>query len=99
MTQTNLNLLRINTTAFMEEDFLLMTSLTEKQIIEVIKPIVEKERERQSAMFEGENPEPVFWSDLVPEYDNGTLIEALIKEYPKDTIVWYQLDGIETIEI
>jgi hypothetical protein len=35
---------RINTTAFEDEDLLITTDLSEKQIIEVIKPIVEAER-------------------------------------------------------
>jgi len=40
-----LNLYQVNTTAWEEEDFLLMTSLTDEQITEVITPIVELERE------------------------------------------------------
>ena len=39
-----MNIYRINTTAFEEEDFFLMTTLTEKQIAKVIKPIVMAER-------------------------------------------------------
>jgi len=37
-------IVRINTTAFSEEDFLLLTDLTEEQITEVIAPIVDRER-------------------------------------------------------
>ena len=44
----NLNLFQINTTAWEEEDFLLMTSLTEKEITEVINPIVKLEREEET---------------------------------------------------
>ena len=39
-----LNLVQVNTTAWDEEDFLLLTSLTEEQIVKVITPIVEEER-------------------------------------------------------
>ena len=39
-----MDVLRINTTAFQEEDFHLLTTLTDKQIRKVIKPIVMRER-------------------------------------------------------
>jgi len=39
------NLFQINTTAWDEEDFLLITTLTEEQIVKVITPIVMDERE------------------------------------------------------
>jgi hypothetical protein len=40
-----MNIFRINTTAWQEEDFILLTTLTEEQVSDVISPIVEKERE------------------------------------------------------
>lgn len=39
------NLIQINTTAFEEEDFLLLTTLTEKEISDVLTPIIDKIRE------------------------------------------------------
>ena len=39
-----MRLIRINTTAFEEEDFYLVTTLSDKQIEKVITPIVEEER-------------------------------------------------------
>jgi hypothetical protein len=36
--------IKINTTAYSEEDFLLLTDLTDEQIEEVITPIVQRER-------------------------------------------------------
>ena len=45
---TNLNLYQVNTTAWDEEDFLLLTSLTEKEITEVITPIVNLARENDT---------------------------------------------------
>lgn len=94
---TNLNLFRINTTAWMQEDFILMTSLTEEQIKKIIVPIVEKERQRQEELNSDANP--VYWSDLISEYDNDFLVGELIKEYPNDVIIQYQPDGIDLISI
>lgn len=42
-----LNLVQVNTTAYSEEDFLLLTNLTEAQIKKVINPIVKDERENE----------------------------------------------------
>jgi len=42
-----LNLFQINTTAYDEEDFLLLTSLTEEQIKTIVAPIVRLEREEE----------------------------------------------------
>jgi hypothetical protein len=39
-----MNLFRVNTTAFQEEDFLLMTDLTVVQIYNIIEPLVLAER-------------------------------------------------------
>ncbi len=39
-----MRLIRINTTAFEDEDFYLVTTLSDKQIEKVITPIVEEER-------------------------------------------------------
>ena len=96
---TNLNLYQINTTAWEEEDFLLMTSLTEEQITKVITPIVEKEREREQEMFAGENPSSVSWIELVAEYDNDYLVGELVKAYPDAVIIHYTLDNIDLISI
>ena len=40
-----MNIFRINTTAFEEEDFYLLTDLSEQDIIEVITPMVNQERD------------------------------------------------------
>jgi hypothetical protein len=39
-----MNTFKINTTAYNEEDFTLMTDLSKKEIVKVITPIVTKER-------------------------------------------------------
>lgn len=41
-----MNIFKINTTAYDEEDFFIQANLTEQQIIDVIKPIVEENRLR-----------------------------------------------------
>jgi uncharacterized protein YpuA (DUF1002 family) len=41
----NLRLVQVNTTAYEEEDMLLITTLTDEQIESVVTPIVERERE------------------------------------------------------
>jgi hypothetical protein len=40
-----MNLYSINTTAYEEEDFLILTDLSEQDIVEVINPIVNAERD------------------------------------------------------
>ena len=40
-----MRVIRINTTAWEEEDFYLLTTLTDDQIIKVVKPIVQAERD------------------------------------------------------
>lgn len=70
-----MNIYTINTTAYQEENFHLLTSLTEPQIVKVIKPIVQAERD----------------NDIDDNfYDNDTLVEALKSAYPKATIEMYQ---------
>ena len=67
--QTNLNLYQINTTAWEEEDFLLMTSLTEEQITKVITPIVMDERDNDISY---DNDYLV--GELVKAYPKATII-------------------------
>jgi hypothetical protein len=63
-----MRLFKVNTTAYEEEDFFLLTDLSEQDIAEVINPIVMAER------------------DGYEEYDNDTIISALMKRYPKNNI-------------
>lgn len=63
-----MRLYKVNTTAYEEEDFFLLTDLSEQDITEVVHPIVMAERD-------GED-----------EYDNETLLEALRKRYPNNSI-------------
>jgi hypothetical protein len=79
-----LNLVQINTTAWDEEDFLLVTSLTEDQIKEVIEPIVLAERE-------------VVNGDVM--YYNEDYVHLLQQQYPSATIIHYNPNEIDLISI
>lgn len=69
---------KINTTAYSEEDFLLLTDLTDEQIEAVITPIVERERNGGEAYDNFE-----LHSVLSVAYPNN-LIEFYTEEF--DTI-------------
>lgn len=84
MTTTNLNLVHINTTAWDEEDFLLLTSLTEEQIVSTLKPIVEAERE-------------VVDGDVM--YANEDYVHILQTTYPDAVVIHYTIDEIDYISI
>jgi hypothetical protein len=81
----SVRLVRINTTSCDEEDFLLLTDLTDDEIQDIITPIVEAERE---------NPE-----DEVHFYDNEGLFWALKENYSRSLIIQYTLDGIDSLTI
>jgi hypothetical protein len=83
MNVENLRLVNINTTAFEEEDFKLVTDLTDDEITDVISPIVLAERND----VEGED-ESVF-------YNNESLVGALNEKYPTRVIIYYQNGGEE----
>jgi hypothetical protein len=81
-----MKLININTTAYKEEDFLLYTDLTKKQIIAVIEPFVLAERQD---LLDSEDT----------YYDNQILVEALKKRYPENHVDHYQIDDIDQITI
>lgn len=89
---TNLNLYQVNTTAWEEEDFLLLTSLTEEQITKVITPIVHECRELE-LMNE------VHDFEEKGDYDNDFLVGELVKAYPYATIIHYNPSQIDLISI
>jgi hypothetical protein len=74
-----MNIFRVSTTGYKEEDFYLQTELEEQDIVEVITPIVNVER------------------DGYEEYDNETLLNALIKRYPRKKIELYSEFDLITI--
>ena len=87
MKAEDIRVVEINTTAFEEENFILVTDLTDEQIQEVITPIVLAERNQI------ENDDNVF-------YDNETLVSALLEKYPNNLVSFYtDKNSIELIEI
>ena len=65
-----LRLINVNTTAYMCEDFLLVTDLTDEQITEVIKPLVYAERNDM-----GEYDNESLCKALRDEYPNNVVID------------------------
>jgi|694.fasta_scaffold96916_3 hypothetical protein len=87
MKAEDIRVVEINTTAFEEENFILVTDLTDEEIEEVIRPIVLAERNQI------ENDDDVF-------YDNETLVGALLEKYPNNLVSFYtDKNSIELIEI
>lgn len=64
-----MRVVRVNTTAYEEEDFFLMTDLTDEQIEEVIAPIVELERNDESYYTNEELTDA-----LIDKYPNNTIV-------------------------
>ena len=64
-----MRVVRINTTAYEEEDFYLMTDLTDEQIEKVITPRVELERKE---IWEYTNEE--LTDALIDKYPNNTIV-------------------------
>jgi hypothetical protein len=84
MTTTNLNLYQLKTTSWNEEDCILLTSLTEKEITDIIEPLILAEREDESG-------------DIL--YTNQDYAYLLQKHYPQAVVVQYAIDGIDLITI
>ena len=86
MKAEDIRVVEINTTAFEEENFILVTDLSDEQIEEVITPIVLAERNQI------DNDDNVF-------YDNETLVSALLEKYPNNLVSFYTKDTIELLEV
>ena len=82
----NIRIVEVNTTAFEEENFILLTDLSDEQIEVVIRPIVEKERNAT------EDDDDTF-------YDNEELFGALEETYPNNIVIFYSDSNFDTIEI
>lgn len=80
-----MRIVKISTTAWLKEDFLLLTDLTDEQIIKVIEPLVLAERE---------NPD-----NEENYYDNDVLVAALNDAYPYTISDHYDIDNIDEITI
>jgi len=81
----NIRIVEVNTTAYQEENFVLLTDLSDEQIEVVIKPIVDKER--------NETDEEEFY------YDNEELFGALEEAYPNNIVIFYSDKGFDEITI
>ena len=81
-----IRIVEVNTTAFEEENFVLLTDLSDEQIEVVIRPIVEKERNAT------EDDDDTF-------YDNEELFGALQETYPNNIVIFYSDTDFDTIEI
>jgi len=76
METLKLRIVEINTTAYTEENFLLLTDLSDEQIGEVITPIVEMERESGIE----------YYNEQLVEELNKTFTSNFIEMYTKETI-------------
>jgi len=86
MEKQNIRIVEVNTTAYDEENFILLTDLSDEQISEVIRPIVDKERNQI------DNDDNVY-------YDNEELFGALEQAYPNNVVIFYSDKDFDTIEI
>jgi hypothetical protein len=77
----SIRLVNINTTSFDEEDFLLVTDLTDNEIKDIVTPIVESEREGE----EYYDNEGLFWA-LKTHYPNNLVIQYTIDSMDSLTI-------------
>ena len=71
-----MRVIRINTTAWSEEDFYLVTTLDDDQIAEVIQPIVNAERDGEEEYYDNDmllqalkDRFPLEYSDMYTEFD------------------------------
>ena len=83
--KSNIRVVEIQSSSFEEENFMLLTTLTDEQIEAVLKPLIEQERDEE------ENPD---WDVL---WDNEALTQQLTEAYPDDMACMYQ--SIETIDL
>ncbi len=79
-----MNLFEIKTTAYQEENFMLLTDLSENEIAKSIKPIVDRERNALEGKF---------------TYTNDELVNALLQSYPNATILHFCKDAVELVVI
>lgn len=70
-----MNIYRIQTNSFDEEDFYIQTTLNEEQVRKVIEPIVESERNDSTG-------------DTF--YDNEYYVTKLSEAYPNEVVEFYQ---------
>lgn len=72
----NIRLIEINTTAFEDENFYLITDLSDRQVENVLTPIIENEREN-----ENDYDNDYLLDELIKNYPKNIIIQ-----YTKDSI-------------
>jgi hypothetical protein len=85
--RTNVRIVEIASNGFAEENFLLLTTLTNEQIELILQPLVEDERDEKI------NPN----NDVI--YDNEVMTAALVDAYPNDIAFMYDVQLIEKIQL
>lgn len=85
MKAEDIRIVEVNTTAYEEENFILLTDLSDEQIEEVITPIVLAERNQI-------DNDDTF-------YDNEELFGALKEAYPNNVVIFYSDNGFDEITI
>jgi hypothetical protein len=83
MNTQDLRIVEVCTTGYEEENFLLLTNLSDNQIYSVIYPLVKEERANESG-------------DVL--YDNEAMTEILQGKYPNDIVIMYSKDSVDYIE-
>lgn len=76
-----MRIVKISTSAYSEEDFLLVTNLSDEAIEKVIDPMVKEERDDDSDVY----------------YSNDDYCWALKSAYPTNLVEWYTDDSIEVL--
>lgn len=85
--RTNVRIVEIASNGIAEENFLLLTTLTNEQIELILQPLIEDERDEKI------NPN----NDVI--YDNEVMTAALVDAYPNDIAFMYDVQLIEKIQL
>lgn len=71
-----MNIFNINTTAYNDEDFMIVTNLTEQQVIECITPIVEAERNNEQLFYDND----MLVNSLTEKYPNSIVLFDVVEK-------------------
>jgi hypothetical protein len=76
MNNKDLRVVNINTTAFPEENFLILTNLSDNQIKNIITPIVLKERNEDNETYDND----ILLNALIKKYKKEYFIQGVVIE-------------------
>jgi hypothetical protein len=71
-----MNIFNINTTAYNDEDFMIVTNLTQQQVIECITPIVEAERNNEQLFYDND----MLVNSLTEKYPNSIVLFDVVEK-------------------